>query len=62
MNSVQELNWAWQFWCERQDAWVQFECMDCLIIEFNFQAYRISHLDTFKQVDIIIGTVDFGSN
>ena len=34
--SIQQLNWAW-FWKNPQDGqWIQFNCDDCMIIEYRY--------------------------
>lgn len=57
--SVRALNWAWQYWNARLNDWVQFECTDCLVLEFDYQAYQIQANDRFKTTDILHGTVNF---
>ena len=32
-------NWAWQFFSEDQGDWIQFDCPECLLLEFSFQAH-----------------------
>ena len=51
-------NWAWQFFSEKLGYWVQFDCPECLQLEFNYQALQISRLDAYKIVETIIGTVN----
>ena len=36
INSVRNLNWAWQFWNEKKKDWIQFECTECLVLEFDY--------------------------
>ena len=44
--SVSDLNWAWQYWDPQLNDWVQFQCTECLKIEFAYQAYLASnHID-----------------
>ena len=44
IKSVKQLNWAWQFWNEQLGIWEQFQCPECLNLEFYYQAYTISGL------------------
>ena len=55
----QNFNWAWQFYAQDDEQWIQFDCVDCIQLEFNFQAYRISGKDSFKIIEIIRGTINF---
>ena len=36
----------------------QFDCIDCLQLEFHYQAHKLSETDHFKKVKIIGGFVD----
>ena len=56
---MRALNWAWQYWNERLNDWVQFECTDCLVLEFDYQAYMIQSKERFKKSTILHGTVNF---
>ena len=58
MKSVKDLNWAWQYWSEVENKWLQFDCIDCLSLEFSFKAYHISGNSTFRLIEILQGTVD----
>ena len=40
------------------DEWKQFECTDCLLLEFHYQAYKITENSDFQKVDLIEGKVD----
>ena len=42
LTSIHDLNWAWQFYSEAEQQWTQFDCTECLMIEFHFQLYRVS--------------------
>ena len=59
MQNVQNYNWAWQYWNPHLEQWCQFDCTDCLILEFSYQAYKITGKDKFQSVEIISGSVDF---
>ena len=52
VKSVHDFNWAWQFWDQMQLQWVQFDCTECLMLEFNYQAFKISGLTLYKCGDI----------
>ena len=51
--------WAWQYFDKGSLEWIQFDCMECLVIEYAYKAYTISKSSQFKQTDIVQGTVDF---
>ena len=55
--SVHELNWAWQYLVN--ETWCQFDCPDCLELEFMYQAYTISKKSAYQCANLMIGTVDF---
>lgn len=38
--SKHDFNWAWVYYVEEQDRWQQFDCTDCLQLEFHYQAFR----------------------
>lgn len=56
--SVQQINWAWVYFCDEQGAWVQFDCTECIILEFNYHAFNISGKDAFRVVETLVGDVD----
>ena len=56
--SVANFNWAWQFKVSDAEDWQQFDCIDCLQLEFNFQAHFLSNLKEFRKVQILCGVVD----
>lgn len=37
--SIQTLNWAWFYKNQQDGQWHQFNCDDCMIIEYRFQIY-----------------------
>ena len=39
--------------------WVQFDCVDCLVLEFNFKAFTICKMDQYLKVETVKGTVNF---
>ena len=51
-------NWAWQFFSEELGKWIQFDCPECLQLEFNYQAYKIFKENIYKRFEIILGVVD----
>ena len=59
VKSIQDLNWAWQFWNEEHSIWEQFQCPECLNLEFYYQAYAITGNEKFKFTKIVQGKVDF---
>ena len=44
IESVKALNWAWEYQSETtsQQQWTQFNCNDCLVLEFGYQTYQLS--------------------
>ena len=58
VGNVQNFNWAWQYRASDAEEWQQFECTDCLQLEFNYQAFIISEQEAFKYVKLIFGTVN----
>ena len=56
--SVEELNYAWQFHNTVTSEWEQFQCTECIGLEFDYQVYRVSGNEEFKCSKIIQGTVD----
>lgn len=59
ISSVRDLNWAWQYFDEKKNQWIQFDCTECLAIEFDYQVYYKSRLEEYKFTDIILGQIDF---
>ena len=50
--SVNDLNWAWQFWDQESNDWTQFDCPECLVIEYNYQVYRVSGKKCYNNTKI----------
>ena len=59
---MENFNWAWQFRLDDSENWQQFDCTDCLQLEFNFQAHKLSETADFRKVQIIIGVVDLDTD
>lgn len=38
--NIKDLNWAWEFE-HKEGVWIQFNCINCMIIEFNYKAYKL---------------------
>ena len=56
---MEDLNWSWQYWKAQEERWVQFECTDCLHLEYGYKAYQISENgNLYSEVKILQGTVD----
>ena len=36
IKSVKNLNWSWQMWNEIESRWIQFDCPECLSLEFQY--------------------------
>ena len=62
VKSVENFNWAWQFRTSDSNEWQQFDCTDCLQLEFNFQANKLSETSNFSKVQIVGGVVDLNFN
>ena len=61
-----EFNWAWQFKVigteqQEMDQWTQFECPDCLQLEFHYQAFKITGNTQFVEVDLLFGQANLNS-
>ena len=56
---VDQLNWAWQHFNELENDWIQFECTDCLVLEFHYKLYKHEEAKDLRIVELISGTVDF---
>ena len=50
VKSVQNFNWAWQYSDpDRGDGkWIQFDCTECLKLEFDYQAFKWNRSEDFK--------------
>ena len=59
IKSVKDLLWAWQYQDELTKEWIQFDCTECLVIEYSYQVYSISKNSEFRQIQILSGTIDF---
>ena len=44
---------------ELSNEWIQFDCTECLVIEYSYQAYTISKRSEFHQVETLNGKIDF---
>ena len=42
VGTPRNFNWAWQYFDEAEEQWVQFDCPDCLQLEFHYHAYKLS--------------------
>lgn len=60
--TIQDFNWAWRYYCVETSVWVQFDCMECLQLEYNYHAYQISGKDKLAMVQIVTGLVDLRNN
>ena len=56
--SVKNFNWAWQFRSDDTEEWQQFDCTDCLQLEFNYQVFKLSNLKGYSKVQLLLGVVD----
>ena len=56
---IVQMNWAWVYKDGENGAWVQFGCMECLILEFHYQIWKIGEKAEYNTVDIIDGVIDF---
>ena len=54
------MNYAWQFWNSEAKDWTQFDCTECLVLEFDYQAYVISERkQKYCKSDVLAGTIFF---
>ena len=61
-----EFNWAWQYEASKdgekgEREWTQFDCTDCLQLEFHYQAFKITEKTEFAVVELLQGSVDLQS-
>ena len=61
LKNVENFNWAWEFRVSDAEDWQQFDCTDCLQLEFNFQAHKLSETAHFRKVQIVSGIVDLNT-
>ena len=52
------MNWAWFFLDPHLETWIQFNCTECLVIEYGYQAFRISKQEEFRHVKFLKGIID----
>ena len=57
--NISDFNWAWQYYDENASQWLQFDCNDCLVLEFDYQAYKLTAKEEYSKAEITDGTVDF---
>lgn len=55
-NDIIKFNWAWIFLNE-QDVWVQFDCLDCMILESKYQQWTENNEEVITMIKM--GIVDF---
>ena len=36
-NSIEMLNWAWVYFKEDTNEWIQFDCISCMVLESKWQ-------------------------
>ena len=55
-NSVEDYNRVWEYSTANhsdKEQWAQFDCSECLVLEFSFKAYGASGLqDRYRTVEI----------
>ena len=56
--SLKDSLWAWYYKSADQSKWIQFDCTDCLLIEYRYQAYSISKNKEYGLVTILKGIID----
>ena len=50
---VKQMLWAWYYQDQdKENDWVQFDCSECLIIEFEYQAYKLSQDEKYRELPI----------
>ena len=57
-NNIEQLNWAWIYRREN-GQWVQFECLQCMILESKWQSYKLNNDAEKATIKMKIGTVYF---
>lgn len=44
-NDIRMMNWAWYHQKKDSDEWVQFECVQCMLLESKYQQYLKNNKD-----------------
>ena len=58
IKTVSDLNWAWQYCHNETGHWIQFDCNDCLVLEFGYTAYTLTGQYQYQFLEVIDGKVD----
>ena len=59
-NSIQELNWAWLFFSLKEKTWMQFECLNCMMLESKYWLWKKDPTVTFQiLVEKVSCTIQF---
>ena len=58
IKTVDNLNWAWQYFNNHTGSWTQFDCNDCLVLEFGHKAYTLTGKDQYQYLEVSDGKVD----
>lgn len=69
--SIKQMNWAWMYQtnvkggegkCSSCVQWVQFDCSECLLLEYGYKAYMHYKDGELRFVKIKSGRVDLVNN
>ena len=53
------MDWAWQYEANPDGGrWIQFDCSECLVLEYAYQAYQVTLQESLRMIEIMSGTVD----
>ena len=52
IKTINRYNWAWQYFDQETDNWIQFDCNDCLVLEFGYKAYTLMGKKKYQQVEL----------
>lgn len=58
IKTIDSLNWAWQYLSPDTGHWTQFDCNDCLVLEFQHRAYTLTGKSKYQHQEIADGKVD----
>jgi len=61
ITTIDDMNWAWEL--KIGDKWVQFNCLNCMMVEINYKAYshikKVEVKKNYETVELDIGLIDF---
>ena len=53
--TLEEINWAWSYENDKEE-WIQFDCTECILIEYAFHQYIASQMNlSFQYINTLDG-------